>query len=307
MTKLEYAQLFLSLGIAVIPLRHRGKEPASHMMGGTWERYKTLLPTEFDVKNWLWSGWQNYGVVAGHNNIAILDFDDMAAFDNWNKYFETVIKPYKVIELDNEPFMVRSNRGVHVYIRLLEAGITNQARAGVDVKIHGYVVGPGSTHPSGSTYTALNHTFYFPDVYSLEAILPNELFPMVERPEVSTPTLTMTLPTHTEYAAEYDPFEAASKGTGGIDLITKVKSAVRIETFFPDRRQTSGDGKWWAAKCPFHQDNSPSMWIDAYKQICGCYVCNMLPLDVINLYSRIHNVTDSQAVKMLARELGVTQ
>jgi len=39
MTKLGQAKQFLHNGIAVIPLRHRGKEPESAMMGGTWERY----------------------------------------------------------------------------------------------------------------------------------------------------------------------------------------------------------------------------------------------------------------------------
>jgi hypothetical protein len=53
MSKINYAKRFLQNGIAVIPLRHRGKEPESAMMGGTWERYKTELPTEYQVACWL--------------------------------------------------------------------------------------------------------------------------------------------------------------------------------------------------------------------------------------------------------------
>lgn len=303
MTKLEYAQLFQSLGIAVIPLRHRGKEPASHLMGGSWERYKSLQPTEYDVKNWLWSGWQNYGVVTGHNHLAVLDFDDMTAYQMWNDFFTNTLKCHDVLQLTGDPFMVKSARGVHVYITLLEADLANQKRLGVDVKIHGYVVGPGCTHPSGTEYQALNHSFYFPDVFSLETILPVDLFPVVAGVEIENPVIAMAFEPPARNT-EYDPYQVASLGNTE-DLITRVKRAVRIESWFSDRRQTSGDGRWWAAKCPFHDDQNPSFWIDAQRQICGCESCRMKPMDAINLFSRMNKISDAIAVSQLAKMAGV--
>jgi len=297
MDKLTFAQLFVKMGIAVIPLRHRGKEPESQMMGGTWQKYQTILSTEREITNWLFSGWQNYGVVAGWNNLAILDFDNADAFAMWLDYFAALNKHVEVLPM---PFMVRTARGAHVYITL-PAGIANSKRRGVDVKIHGYVVGPGSVHPSGAIYAAMNNDMVFPVVWDLETILPSELFPCVA-PSVSVRQIECKFevaPPTTEYA--YDPFAAASQQVTDIDLITKVKQAVRIETLFPDAYKTSTDGRWLACKCIFHNDNKPSAWIDTKHQICGCNVCNFKPLDVINLYSRIHNLSNHDAIIALAK------
>ncbi|MCX6057760.1 MAG: bifunctional DNA primase/polymerase [Chloroflexi bacterium] len=299
MKKLEFAQLFRTMGIAVIPLRHRGKEPASHMMGGTWEKYKTTLPAEYDVMNWLYSDWHNYGVVAGWGNLAMIDFDDQQAYEIWKAYFVTLRGLY------GSPFIVRSARGAHVYIRLF-GNYANQKRRGVDVKVHGYCVGPGSVHPSGAIYTAENFNFEFPEVYDLDTLIPTELFPHVAAAPCEAPVQLDFTPARK--AVAYDPFEVANSASGvalGLDIVTKVKQAVRIENMFSERVQTSGDGRWWAVKCLFHDDKSPSAWIDTRMQLYGCQVCNMKPMDAINLYSRQHGVVDSVAVRMMAAEMGV--
>jgi len=299
MDKLAFAQLFVKMGIAVIPLRHRGKEPASNLMGGTWELYKTTLATEYQVTNWLYSGWQNYGVIAGWNNLAILDFDDMHAFAMWLDYYATLNKHVEVLPM---PFMVQTARGAHVYVTMPTGG-NNQKRHGVDVKYHGYCVGPGSTHPSGAIYTAMNTDIVFPVVWDLETILPLELFPCVA-PSVSVGKIEGKFEVAPQ-DTEYDPFAAASQQVTDIDLITKVKQSVRIEALFPDAYKTSGDGRWLACKCIFHDDNKPSAWIDTRRQLYGCQVCGMKPLDAINLYARMNNMSESMAVTALARTTGV--
>ncbi len=298
MTKIDLARKFLSMEIAVIPLRHRGKEPESSMMGGTWERYKTQLPTEYDVIRWLGSGWQNYGVVAGWGNLAVIDFDTTEAWEIWQKYFSMLRGLY------GNPYTVKSARGAHVYIRL-PGDYANQKRRGVDVKIHGYVVGPESTHPSGAVYTALNTEYQFPEVFDLETFLPSDLFPMVavDKSEIAMPVMPM-LPI-TSPREDYDPFQAASGASQSVDLLQKVKISVRIENMFPDARFTSADHRWMNCKCPFHADSNPSAWIDTRRQLFGCNSCNMLPMDAINLYARMHNISDSAAVSALAGEVGV--
>jgi hypothetical protein len=304
MTKLENALEFLKRGIAVIPLGHRSKSPDIK----TWEPYKSQLPTEYQVRKWLSSGWNNYGVVAGWNGIGIIDFDTPESWLMWQTWFAMINKH---AEIYPRPFTVTTARGAHVYVRLYNIG-ANQKRVGVDVKVHGYVVGPGSIHPSGAEYKTADTEYLFPDVFDLDTFLPLDLFPMVTvvpAAEVVNLPFAPVQPC-TPSQQDYDAFETASgrplNGSQGLDLVGNVKSSVRIENLFPDARFTSLDHRWMAAKCPFHPDNNPSMWIDVMRQVCGCQVCGMKPMDSINLYSRMHNVTDSQAVGMLARELGVT-
>lgn len=299
MNKLQHAQEFLKLGIAVIPLRHRGKEPEAQLMGGAWEQYKTQLPTEYDINRWLYSGWQNYGVVAGWGNLAMIDFDTTEAFEIWQAYFKLLSRVY------DQPYIVRSARGAHVYVRMYNVS-ANQKRRGVDVKVHGYCVGPGSIHPSGATYTAIASQMAFPDVFDLETILPTDLFPpvVVEASTSQIQGILRLVPAELP-ATEYDAFAAASGGWVEADLLTKVKASVRIEDWFTDCERTSSDGRWLSCRCPFHDDNRPSFWIDTVRQLCGCQVCEMKPMDAVNLYARMHNVSDSVAVNAMAAEIGV--
>lgn len=306
MNKLEQALMFLRKGISVIPLRHRGKEPESSLMGGTWERYKTELPTEYQVRNWLFSTWQNYGVVAGWRNLAILDFDQWDAYELWKGYFDLLNKHVEVYPM---PYIVKTSRGAHVYLSMPGGGV-NEKRKGVDVKFHGYVVGPGSIHPSGAEYTPITE-FRLIDVYSLETILPEDLYPRVKEiapsascGQICTNFTDLSQPVNANSHNVYDPYQLAAKGNN-VDLISKVKSTARIENFFSHTIKTSIDGRWLAAQCFFHDDQRPSMWIDTKKQICGCQVCNMKPMDVVNLYGRIHNLNNADAISALASELGI--
>ena len=287
------ARQFVDKGIGIIPLYHRSKIPALP----SWERYQTILSNNCELSQWFATDWNNYGVVAGWHNLMFLDFDDMTAFAMWLDYFLMLNKHETIYPM---PYIVRSARGAHVYLSAPGSG-SNEKRLGVDVKFHGYVVGAGSTHPSGTQYVAMTD-FRLTEVYSLRTILPDELFPLVvAKPAECAPAFDFQ-PNHTEY--NYDPFAAASM-VNDTDLITKVKQSVRIESLFADAKRTSIDGRWLAAICPFHDDHNPSLWIDTHRQLCGCNVCGMRPMDAINLYARQHNISESIAVKELAKEVGI--
>lgn len=290
MTKLQYAINFLKNGISVIPLRHNGKEPDLIL---TWEKYKNILPTANDLNRWLYSGWQNYGVICGWCNLVVIDFDDRDSFSLWLEYHTQYVG-------DELPFIVRTARGAHVYISL--PGMSaNEKRRGVDVKVHGYVVGPGCIHPSYAVYEALND-FHLVPITDLNSILPVELFPRVAAEPLQS---FAGVPAEIRKAhTEYDAFQVAMFGDH-IDLISRVKQSVRIEDMFPQARRTSLDGRWLSCLCPFHDDKNPSFWIDTRRQICGCATCLFKPMDVINVFARMNNLSDGDAVTALAKQAGV--
>lgn len=282
---LHWTQRFFAVGIAIIPLFHRSKLPAV----GSWERFKTQLPSHTEYQTFFASGWNNYGVVAGWKDLAFLDFDERIAFELWLDWYSGTRMPL--------PFIVRSARGAHVYFSVAERR-TNERRLGCDVKFHGYVVGPGSTHPSGTQYVAMSD-WHLLQVGCLDEIMPDALFPVVAGGSGSYSNAPVEFtPTDTEY----DVFQAAADNK---DLVSKIKSRVRIETLFTDTRRTSADGRWLAAKCLFHDDSNPSAWIDTWEQWYGCQVCGFKRMDVINVYSRVHNLNNNDAIIALAREIGV--
>lgn len=306
MNRLENALQFLKLGISVIPLLHRNKKPDAALIGGGWEKYTTILSTNEEVYAWLASDWCNYGVICGWSNLVVLDFDSLDYFGLWHLWARAAGLA-RVVETS---FKVLTARGVHVYLRTHDAA-ANEKRVGIDVQAqHKFVVGPGCTHATGTQYVPVG-ALRLVQVESVESVLPIELFPSV-RPDAScgqtgaswNPLSTDDRLKSATNNTEYDPFQMAMFA-GGADLISTVKSRVRIETLFTDVQKTSRDGRWLVTLCPFHDDHNPSMWIDAQRQICGCATCGMRPMDAVNLYARMHNLSDADAVRVMAQELGV--
>jgi len=298
MTKLQHALEFLKMGISLIPLGHRSKLPEDSLTGGTWSQYFTQVNTEYELVNWLGSGWLNYGVVCGWRNLVVIDFDSMEFFDIWKLWSESNDTEY----VCDTAFKVRTSRGMHVYV-MTSVPACNDKRRGIDVQAQRkFVVGPGCVHPNNTQYQAVGEMI-FPVVDDIESILPLDLFPRVTR-DVAVGAMEPTQITHTNTEYSYDPYQAAMFDNSE-DLITKVKRATRIENFFANVRRTSADSRWLVTKCLFHDDNNPSAWIDTRRQLYGCNVCNFKPLDVINLYARMHNLNDSAAVTALANEIGI--
>lgn len=289
MNILEFTQRFFALGVAIMPLYHRSKEPIL----STWRHLQSSLPTERELRTWFPTDWNNYAVICGWNNLVVIDFDNIEYFNIW-----TLCNS----DLSNAAFKVRTRQGMHVYI-CTETPCGNDKRisikGGIDVQAQGkYVVGPLSTHPSGHVYEPIGD-LVLPVVRDIESILPLDLFPHVRSDDVVfngvAPEFSKM---HTEY--QCDPLAFAS-----LDLVSKVKASVRIESLFHGVQRSSTDGRWLKALCPFHKDNHQSAWIDVQRQLAGCQVCGMRPMDVVNVYARMRNLSVSAAVRALAEEVGV--
>jgi DNA primase (bacterial type) len=294
----DFAMQFLELGVSVIPLYHRSKNPLLI----SWEPYKTKLSADLEIRQWFPTDWNNYGVVAGWQNLVIIDFDDIEYFNLWQLWCGTQDSDVQYIA--ERSFKVLTRRGIHVYL-MTDKPASNSKRiakkGGIDIQAQGkYVVGPGCVHPSGHVYEPTGD-FIFPIVPDIESIMPLDLFPPVA---ISDVEFHGEPPVIVPMVTQYDAFAAASVASD-VDLISKVKQSVRIENLFSGVQKSGVDGRWLKALCPFHDDAHPSFWIDTRKQLCGCNVCGMKPMDAINLYSRMHNISESLAVSELAREVGV--
>jgi hypothetical protein len=224
----------------------------------------------------------------------VIDFDDVEAYNQWSAWV------WRQNSLVSQAFTVYTSRGVHVYVRIPHFG-RNRKLGKIDIKSNGYVLGPGSTHPSGAQYLADMSRIFIPVFYRLDEIFPVELLlqhtehaPWV-KPPVGAAGDTPTDP----WVLAMQPQKAVGMGT--VDAIRK---QVRIEQFFTSLTDTSRDGRWKVTLCPFHDDQHPSFWLDTERQICNCQACNFeKPLDVINLYARLYGVSNDQAIKILARSL----
>lgn len=285
----EWVTEFALLGISTVPIMYKTKIP-----GHTWASYKENLPTPLELLKWFGGGrLLNYGVVAGWNNLVVLDFDDINLFYEWYLWgAENDPKPEAMRVIENA-FMVRSYRGMHVYVSI-EEPLHNTSMPGLDIKANGMVLGPGSTHPSGAIYTAQKNEIVIPSVQKLSDILFDDW--MVK---LNTEPIGVQFDPIDSFADVNDPFESAS-----IKLLPSAVDRIRRSYKIQDILSgvvKSGDN-WSMALCPFHKDSNPSFWIDERKQIGNCQKCNFQrPLDVVNIYARLHQMSEGDAIRTLAR------
>jgi hypothetical protein len=287
---------FLRSGIAIIPVRYKDKRPDAKLLPAgpdgspTWEPYKTTLPSEADLQHWF-ARPENYGVVTGWKGLLVLDFDDASEYSKWRLWAS---KRGGIARLVAETaFQVQTSRGVHVYVRSTTPG-ANRKLGKIDIKYRGYVLGPGSIHPTGIEYRALKDALIFPLIENLSDILPAEL--LVQPTTVATQPVTVL---------SSDPWQSAMNVAPQVKAgaVEKIKQSLRIQDFFSDLRPTSRDGRWFMTICPFHDDHHPSFWIDTQQQICGCHKhCIDKPLDAINLFARLHGLDNSEAIRILVQQ-----
>ena len=271
----ERAKMWMDLGTVPIPLLYRSKKPRIR-----WQEYQGIVPSDDELRSWFSSRLTNMAVITGWHGLTVLDFDDMAVFDTWCSMFGIP-----------DTFMVKTGRGVHAYYHIQEAPRTISLGK-IDIKGRwGYVLVPPSVHPSGAVYENLQRN-KIKQVEYLTDIVPESMLP--KEPEIPAFDLQVDLD---------DPWSVAMapRVHSGDGKVADIRSRYRIEDLFPDRHRTSADGRFWVARCPFHDDHNPSFWIDTQKQIGGCYAgCIDKSKDYINVYAQIHGLTNDDALHVLA-------
>lgn len=129
----------LHMDWSVIPLRQRDKRPAI----GSWGEYQRHCPSRELVNGWATRGF-NVGIVTGRvSELLVLDLDSHGALME----AERLGLPDTVV--------ASTAKGRHCYFHHPGGKVKNRAGLfpGADIRADGgFVVGPGSIHPSGKPY-----------------------------------------------------------------------------------------------------------------------------------------------------------
>ena len=290
---LDVAQYWQAGGIAVLPIPERQK--AARIK---WKKFQSEIPSAAQLQTWF-NKSSNLAIVTGHRGLTVIDFDDLDVYDDWLKYGGRCRLAGLVQRFT---YQVETGKGRHVYIRLPEATKSRAllkpdgARWGIDIKSRGgYVLAPPSFHPSGRPYRAVNPGAMLMLIQALSDILPTE---MLARPEYQPQrVVARTLqPSLDPWAAAMNPVRL------GRGVVERIKEQYHLEDILPVEQETGPN--FYLTRCPLHDDHKPSMWVQTTDQICGCHAgCTDKPLDVINLYARIHDLSNEEAIRELARGL----
>lgn len=274
MKLIDVAQTWVNNGYTVIPLVYRSKKPLIF-----WEPYQDRAPSHTELLQWFPSEMRNIGLVI-KDNLVVIDFDVQEVFDYW----------YSLYPINT--YMIKTRRGVHVYIKTSQP-TKNYHSELLDIKSErGYVLIPPSIHPSGYQYQILCENS-ITQYERLEDVLPASFMPA---PELAGREIV------SQVSANVDPWDLADSATEiTSNLINQIHQSVSILQLLPRAERSSRDGRWYVALCPFHDDHTPSFWIDTRRGLCGCRKCNIKEMDVINLYARLNHISNVQALRELAK------
>lgn len=268
-------------GFTPLPLHYKTKRAAVQ-----WSDWASRRPTwprvleAFDHKF-----YRNLGILCGapSGNLIVLDFDMPLHYFKWRKRHGIAT------------YTVRTNRGFHVYVRLDEPAPGTASMRGGEIKGSGYVVAPPSTHPSGVEYKRQTGS------------------PRAVSRAVNLKALGIT----PEFAGgpEIAPSGSSGRVSGrqpqGETLTKRIKSVLPLTRLLSQHTELYASGRgWYVCRCPFHDDHSPSMWVNARAGLCqcfkpGCRGRGNRPMDVINLYAALNRLSNGEAIAELARRLGL--
>lgn len=168
---LEYAKVYVELGLSIIPLKPRDKKPVIK----EWKPYQNNKTTNEDLEKWFKDTNNNIGIVCGvvSGNLIVIDFDGeeiyqefalkildselSAKFDNtWVVKTKKGYHVYFRIDTDPETFRKVFRNKVKLVERVNQNGVTEQ----VDVRGEGgYVVAPPSIHPESTDDNIIHYEF----------------------------------------------------------------------------------------------------------------------------------------------------
>jgi hypothetical protein len=139
----------IALGIPVIPLGNRSKNPNGALAPHGWKNL-TLDPAV--VARWHAANPAgNCGSVATDDGVCIVDFDNQ-------EFVQEFLDATGLTELPRT-FTVQTMRGYHLYHKPTDfsRAAPNVALRGGELKLRGfYAVSPGSSHPDGGSYEILH-------------------------------------------------------------------------------------------------------------------------------------------------------
>lgn len=292
MSILSTAYNYYDRGLSVIPVTYRDKQPS-----GKWKEFQKRAATLPEIDAWFDNDeLHNIGIVTGFGGLVVIDFDDIGAYVTWLAWAG---RNEAAAHVAATTYRVRTARGVHIYIRLPQATRTRPLREHkIDIKAGGgYVLAPPSVHPDGTSYTSPDPLAPIVSVETLSAILPAAILVPTIGSNTTEQQKSKAKPDHR------DPWQVAAEAPAiNEGIVEEIKTRFRIEALLPGSVKTGEH--FYLARCPFHDDQNPSFWVNTEQQICGCHAgCTDKPLDVINLYARMHDITNHEAILALAGQL----
>jgi hypothetical protein len=277
----ERACWWLGHGVELVPLRPRSKE----LQPGYGSRKVHITTVDFASK-WFINTDANLGVVLGGSvGLAVADWDNAQDYELWRGG----------VGMTAETLIEQSARGYHVFF--LGVYLPSAASCQCEFKTGGVCAVSPSVHPTGMVYRVVNDMPIAPLTEEAARLLFS--------------FLSERLPQHVMPEHPGLPRALRKRDSDASDsLVQRIKAARSIV----DELEAAGvrgwlrSGKNLVARCVFHQDDSPSLWVNPVSGLWGCNAASCpahdgrRAHDVINARALRNGISDQEAIKQLADE-----
>lgn len=277
----ERACWWLARGVDLVPL----KPCLKNIQPGYGSRQAHITTTDF-AHQWFLNTDANLGVVLGGTvGLAVADWDNTQDYESWRN------SPSMAIETLTE----QTARGYHAFF--IGMHLPSATSNGCELKTGGVCMVTPSVHPSGAIYRI---------VQDAPLALLTE-----EKARLIFSFLSETPPEHDTVRWEETPVAPGRREKeAGVSLVQRIKDARSIvdELEAIGVRGWQRSGKNLVARCVFHKDDSPSLWVNPALGLWGCNASSCpahdgrWAHDVINARALWLGISNREAIKQLANE-----
>jgi hypothetical protein len=187
------------------------------------------------------------------------------------------------VVLGGDTLIERTARGYHAFFfgTVLPSAALNHC----EFKSSGACMVSPSIHPSGFVYRVIDHA----PIASIDALTARRLFPFLSKSQPRTsPKLETSIPT-----------------AGGVIARIKTARSTLDEMITAGITLQPAGPNTLVGLCPFHDDHSPSLWLNPQSNLWGCNRPDCPATgthDIINFRALFCGISNRAPIKLLAAE-----
>lgn len=275
----EQACWWLDRGVEVVPLKPQSKE----LQPGYGSRKTRITDVAF-ARKWFLNTNANLGVVLGGNaGLIVADWDDVQDYQVWRHTSGAMV----------DTLAEQTGRGYHLFFT--GEDLPSAVGDGCEFKTSGVCMVSPSVHPSGVVYYVVNDA----PINRIDEKKATLLFPFLsevcEHQERDNFTMRNAFKKRRRDALPRN------------GVIARIKAARPImdEMNATGVKLQPGGKNALVGLCPFHDDHSPSLWVNPESGLWGCNQprCPAAGThDIINFRALKRSISNSAAIKQLADE-----
>jgi hypothetical protein len=252
---------------------------------GYGPRKAHITDAEF-ARKWFLRTDANLGVVLGGNaGLIVADFDDAHDYETWRSTAGAMV----------ETLAEQTARGYHLFF--FAEGLPSAVGDGCEFKAKGVCTVSPSVHPSGVVYRIIHDA----PIARLDRESACQLFPFLSeilnkrpRDDAGSPSIEAR-PRKQRHLPE---------GVGVVARIKEARSTLEEMSAYGIQLRRGGENAL-VGLCPFHDDHSPSLWVNPESGLWGCNQpkCPAAGVhDVINFRALARGISNSVAIRQLVQE-----